>query len=176
MKYYLLLLSVFITPLWAAEKENCGDLSAMTARYKAAIGDEYYASDFDDEWYRSHFAVATPKLETDKGPPNAIERLKDILFEEIPYLYIYHESGEDVTPYLYDIYDASYVWDDYPDSDSYNKLRQEMLKDFTQIWVIQIYVESEERHIPISSVSTIYLLGQTSCGHWAGLRTQALFD
>ena len=171
---HLFFLSFLIAPLWIGAAEDCVDPAAMAAGYKAAIGHELYSSEGDFEWIPFHSKAVTPKLKTYKKSVDALEGLKDILFEEVRRIYPYEglagESPTTLYPFVVYIRPGGFLWLHYYwKSARYRQLGREFLQDFANVWMVKVGMEDGEKYP--SSTFTIFLLGQTSCGNWAGLRT-----
>ena len=174
IRCYCLLLGLLCSAgAWASGDCQGAPLASMSGRYEAAIGEEFYTSEGDSLWSGFHSGERTPMLETDEGPAEAIEGLKKILFEEVRRIYPYYEpegeSPDTLHPYLDHIQNGASMWERYPDSDRYRALEEEFAKDFSQVWMVKIGMKDADEYP--ASTFPIFLLGQTACGEWVGLRT-----
>ena len=154
-------------------------LGSMATRYKAAIGDDYFISESDYQWSMFYSVERTARLETRSTPVGALEGLKKILFKEVLKIYPYDEHYEapgTLRPFLERLRDSAdeSIWDfdgDPVDHSYYKALKRELYRDFSRVWMINVGMRPEDPALTSSALKSVFLLGQTSCGHWVGLRT-----
>ena len=174
MKNYFCIL-IFCLSISAPAAENCGGastesaLDSMATKYKGVIGNTLVLSELDEEWVEfSSFPVRTGKLE-------------DILFDFVLDIYPYEEEGwtpDNLRPYLIDNFSRpveeilEYFSND-SERRAYRNLEKTMLKDVSRVWGVWVGMETIEDSEPIG-LGVIFLVGQTACGHWVGLRAFTL--
>ena len=155
-------------------------LDSMAKSYKSAIGDDYYTSESDYQWNMFYSIERTPILEKKNGSVRALGELKKILFKEVYRIYPYSkfagESSLSLEPVLEYLSDEEFVLNTLKEQSydgqyaGYHALGQKLSDDFSRFWFVKVGMEWVEDEYP-TAVKVVFVLGQTSCGHWVGLRT-----
>ena len=182
MKKHFLIL-IFLLSMGVHAAENCEGahiervLDSMAAKYKKAVGDTLVYSELDEEWGEfSSFPVRTSKLHSGKAA--SLQELKDFLFEQIYHMYPYDGdlgwTGATLRPYWGGITTRPFedILEYYTrsgDKLAYEKLEKVMLKDLSRVWGVWVGMETIKDSYEVG-LEVFFLVGQTSCGYWVGLR------